>query len=419
MLWQAVLGFRENQCALRASALSLYTLFAIVPVMAMAFGIAKGFGFKQYLESEIMSLFAGREEIISKMLAFSNNLLERTKGGVMAVLGIILLLYSLIKLMSHIEATFNRIWWVPGNRSLIRKVTDYLTISLAAGVLVLFSGSVNIFMAGQVRDMAVWLNLPGTLAALISICGGIFPFLSTWLLFMFFFVIMPNTKINLRAAAAGSIIAGSLFQFIQIGYLNFQVGVASYNAIYGSFAALPLFLIWLQTSWIALLYGAEIAYAWENMEGEHTGSLTWEAASMRLKKILALRVVCICVRRFAEKALPPSDLDLARALNLPLHLVRQLLGVLVSSGLINEVVSREAVSRDVVPGSGSEEKSGYAPAWDIECLSIMDVLTAVEKAGIHEETLDYSLESEAFETSLREFEAAARASGGERKVKDI
>lgn len=409
VLWQAALGFQKDQCALRASALSLYTLFAVVPVMAMAFGIAKGFGFQQFLEAEVMSLFAGREEIIARVLTFSNNLLERTKGGLMAILGVILLLYSLIKLMSHIEATFNRIWWISGNRSLVRKITDYLTISLGAGVLVLFSGSVNIFMAGQVEEMAAWLNVPETMAAILATGGGVFPFISTWVLFLFCYIIMPNTRVNIRAAAAGSIIAGSLFQFVQIAYLQFQVGVSSYNAIYGSFAALPLFLIWLQTSWVVLLYGAEVAYAWENLEGGYTGNLTWETASMGLKKILALRMVRCCVRRFADKVPPASDVELARELSLPLHLVRQLLEILVRVRLLNEVMP--------VPGVSS--RAGYTPAWDIECLSIMDVLAAVDGEGVLEEGLGASLESEAFEASLQAFEVAARASRGERKLKDI
>ncbi len=409
VLWQAALGFKNNHCALRASALSMYSLFAIVPVMAMAFGLAKGFGFQQFFESEVMSLFAGQEEIISRVLDFSNNLLGRTKGGLMAVIGVILLLYSLIKLMSNVEATFNRIWWVAGSRSLIRKVTDYLTISLAAGVLVLFTGSANIFMAGRMKEVAGWLNLPEGLTKFIAMGGRVFPLLSIWLLFMFFYLIMPNTRVNPRAAAAGSIIAGSLSQFIQIVYLNFQVGVSGYNAIYGSFAAMPLFLIWLQTSWAVLLYGAQIAYAWENLDGGKSGTLTWETASIRLKKILALRVVRICVQRFADKTAPVSDVELARMLSLPLQLVRQLLGVLTRSGLLNEVI----------PVSAASARTGYAPAWDIECLTIMDVLDAVERVGGWEEGLGTSMACEAFEASFAEFETAARKSPGERKLKDI
>lgn len=406
VLWQAVQGFQKDLCALRASALTMYTLFAIVPVMAMAFGIAKGFGFQQFLEAEVMALFSGQEEIISKVLAFSNNLLERTKGGLMAIFGVILLLYSLIKLMSHIEATFNRIWWISGNRSIIRKVTDYLTTSLAAGALVLFSGSVNIFMTARMAEAFAYLNLPDNVNRLITLGGNFIPVLSTWLLFIFCYVIMPNKRVSIRAAVVGGIIGGTLFQIIQMAYLKFQVGVSSYNAIYGSFAALPLFLVWLQTSWVVLLYGAEIAYAWENSDHHENRSVAWDTMSIRLKKMLVLRMVRLCVHRFAAKEGPPSDVEIARDLRLPLYLVRRLLEVLVSSGILYEVVV-------------SDRDRGYAPGMDIECMSVMDVLAALEQQGSDLPVPGSALESEALEECLDVFERAARESKGERKLKDI
>ena len=129
----AIKGFKKDRCDLRASSLTLFTLLSIVPIMAMAFGIAKGFGFKEILEKQVLELFAGQEEVIQNVLAFSTNLLEKTKGGLMAVFGIILLFYSLIKLIGHIENAFNKIWWINDDRSLVRKFTDYIAISITAG----------------------------------------------------------------------------------------------------------------------------------------------------------------------------------------------------------------------------------------------------------------------------------------------
>lgn len=242
VLYQAGKNFNRDQCALRASALSLKTLFAIVPIMAMAFGIAKGFGFQLFLENEVRSLFAGREEIVENIITFSDNLLEKTQGGLMAVLGIMLLLYSLIYLMTQIETTFNRIWWVEDGRSIIRKITDFLTISLAACLMILLSGGINIFITTRLGEMLAFLALPINLEGFISWGFNFFPYLTTWGLFVFLYMIMPNKKVDIKAVAAGGIIAGSLFQIFQLAYFKFQVGVTSYNAIYGSFAALPLFI---------------------------------------------------------------------------------------------------------------------------------------------------------------------------------
>ncbi|MCG8687129.1 MAG: YihY/virulence factor BrkB family protein [Desulfobacterales bacterium] len=406
VLWRAAKGFQRDHGALRASALSLYTLFAIVPVMAMAFGIAKGFGFQQFLEAEVLSLFAGREEIIESVLVFTNNLLEKTKGGLMAVLGVILLLYSLVKLMAHIESTFNQIWWVRDGRSLVRKITDYLTISLAAGLLILLSGAVNLFMSTRLETLWNYFGLPLNIEGLIPLSLNVFPFVTTWVLFIFFYIIMPHKKVDPKAAAAGAIIAGTLFQIIQTAYLKFQVGVAGYNAIYGSFAALPLFLIWLQASWVVLLYGAEIAFEWENTENALAPDLSVDTMSIRLKKLAILGIVRGCVQRFANGSTPATDIQISRDLDLPLSIVHHLLEMLLKSRVLFAVK---------LP----DDTTGYTPAMDIECMSIMDVLSAVEHQGDEMVTPVGTLSAQALEECLDSFEEAARASVGERKIKDI
>lgn len=405
VLWQAAGDFRRDQCALRASALCLHTLLAIVPVMAMAFGIAKGFGFREYLEHEVMVLFAGQEEIAARVLTFSNNLLEKTQGGVMALLGILLLLYSLVKLMAQIESTFNRIWWVADGRSLVRKITDYLAISLGAGLLVIFSGGVNIFVSTRLEQMLAAVGLP--LEGIISLGFTVFPYLSTWILFILFYMIMPNKRVDVRAAGAGGVIAGTLFQLLQMAYLKFQVGVASYNAIYGSFAALPLFLIWLQASWTVLLFGAQIAFEWENTDFGLSRDMDVEALSSRSKKFFMLGIVRLCVGRFIRAESPATHRQLSRELELPPAAVRQLLETLVASRVLFEV------------NPAGDTAPGYTPAMDVECMSIMDVLSAVENQGDEAAAGDGTPVSRALEDSLDAFEAAARTCLGERKIKDI
>ena len=406
VLWRSARGFQRDNCALRASALTMYTLFSIVPVMAMAFGIAKGFGFQQFLENEIMAMFAGREEIITKVVTFSNNLLEKTKGGLMAIFGIILLFYALVKLMSHIEGAFNRIWWVQGGRSIIRKITDYLTISLAAGLLVLLSAGANLFVTTRLEKLLAYFGLPINVEGLITLGLNFFPYLSTWGLFIFFYLILPNKRVDVKAAITGGIIGGTLFQVIQMVYFKFQVGMTSYNAIYGSFAALPLFLIWLQASWVVLLYGAEIASEWENTDLTETQDIVTEDISLRQQKLIILRIVRLCVNRFARNEVPASDVEISRRLKLPLAIVRHLLDKLIASRLLYAVTAEDEIV-------------GYAPAMDIECMTIMDVLGAVENQKNQDVNMGVTLIAQAFEESLDAFDAAARSSLGERKIKDL
>lgn len=399
-------GFREDRCDLRASALTLFTLLSIVPVMAMAFGIAKGFGFQEMLEDKVLELFAGNEEVIQNILTFSSNLLERTKGGLMAIFAIILLFYTLIKLIGHIENAFNKIWWVKGDRSLVRKFTDYIAISITAGILVILSSSANVFITAFLEKFLAVINLPENIEDLISLGFNIFPFIPIWILFIFFYIFIPNKQVNIKSALAGGLIAGTIFQVAQMVYLKSQVGVSSYNAIYGSFAALPLFLIWLQASWGILLFGAEIAFAWENTEALETRNLEYSRLSIRLRKLIMLRIVHLCVVRFARTQPPVSDAEIAAEIKIPLKIVKVLLARLIECGVLLEANMK----------SGG---TGFVPALDIECLTIQDVLTAFEKRGDDIIEVGGTIEYEALEVSLKAFSDACEASQGNRAFKDI
>ena len=401
----AVKGFREDRCDLRASSLTLFTLLSIVPVMAMAFGIAKGFGFQQILEERVLELFAGQEEIIENVLEFSTNLLEKTQGGLMALFGLILLFYILIKLIGHIENAFNKIWWIKDDRPFIKKITDYIAISLTAGIMVVFSSSVNIFITAYLTKFLSNIQLPGDIINLISLGFKIFPFLPIWILFIFFYMFIPNKKADIKSALAGGLIAGTIFQIAQMSYIKFQVGVSSYNAIYGSFAALPLFLIWLQASWAIVLFGAEIAFSWENTETLETQDIDYDKISIRLKKLIILRIVHLCVNRFANKKTPAFDIYISTKMKIPLKIVKVLVAKLVECRVLLEVNWKKGI--------------GYVPASDIECLTICDVLTAFELRGDDIIRVGGTIEFQALEDSLNDFEKACKNSSGERNLKDI
>ena len=372
--------------------------------MAMAFGIAKGFGFQKYLETRILSLFAGQEQIIQNVLTFSINLLERTKGGLMAVLGIIFLMYALIKMMGHMEDIFNRIWRVRGNRLLIRKITDYISIAMAAGLLVIFSGSATIFVTGYLEKFMVILDLPVSLGRLLSFGLKIIPFLTVWMVFTFFYMFIPNKNVNVRAALAGGVIAGTIFQLAQIAYLQFQVGVSTYNAIYGSFAAIPLFLLWLNASWTIVLFGAEIAFVWEHFDVLQTDDPEYAHISVRVKKLIFLRIAVFCVNRFAQCRAPVTSSSVADHLHLSVNITSVFMEKLVHSRILFKV---------------SDPEPGFTPARDIESMTVMDVVTAFENMGKEELYLGDTLELTALEQSLETFATAARQSSGERLLKDI
>ena len=146
ILLAAVNAFQEHRCQLRASALTFYSLLSIVPVIAMAFGIAKGFAFEKILQEKILERFPGQEEILLEVFDFANSMLANTKGGLIAGVGVMLLFWAIIKMLGNIESSFNDIWSVKKERSLSRKITDYLSVMLVAPVLFVMSSSVTVFI---------------------------------------------------------------------------------------------------------------------------------------------------------------------------------------------------------------------------------------------------------------------------------
>ena len=233
-------GFIKDHGNLRASALTLYTLLSIVPVIAMCFGVAKGFGFEKTLEQQLLEQVPDQDTMILQLIEMARNMLDSTKGGLVAGFGVVLLFWTVIKVISNIEESFNHIWNVQKPRTMGRKLSDYLSLMLLAPVLIIAASSISVFVQAQLTSLINEFALPGTITALHIL--SYLPMLILWLLFSFLFMFMPNTRVNYSSG----IFAGTVFYILQSLYVSLQIGVSSYNAIYGSFAALPLFLVWLQ-----------------------------------------------------------------------------------------------------------------------------------------------------------------------------
>ncbi len=401
----AVKGFRKDNCMLRASALTFYTLLSIVPVMAMAFGIAKGFGFEKILRGEILIRLAGHEEAAQRIIDFSATLLAETKGGVMAAVGVIFLAWAVVKMLGHMEDAFNTIWRIKQGRALVRKFSDYLALLFVAPLLLILSGSTTVYIITRLK---VFFDAAGGavfMEPFVFFLVKLLPFFTIWLLFFFLYMFMPNKKVDLRAALMGALIAGAVYQIGQMIYFRFQVGVSHYNAIYGSFAALPLFLIWLQASWILLLMGAEIAFVWEGRRAVDEKEGVYEQMSMRTRKILCLRIALVCVQRFSGGLKAPSDSEISHELEIALGVVRMLLDDLVECNILAEITTP----------SGSR----FQPAMDLEFMTVMTVINALEVQGKSEVEIPGTMEFEALSHAVDLFAGAVSNVHGDRRLKDI
>ncbi|MFA6315973.1 MAG: YihY/virulence factor BrkB family protein [Elusimicrobiota bacterium] len=399
-------GFDEDKCQLRASALTFYSLLSMVPVAAMAFGVAKGFGFEKLLERHILERLQGQEKIAGQVIAFANRFLENTNGGIIAGVGVAVLFWTVVKVLGNIEASFNDIWGVRQPRTLMRKLADYLSIMLICPVLLILSSSTTIFIASQVELLLKTLSFLGPLAPLILMLLKFLPFVVVWVLFSFVYAFMPNTHVKLPAAICGGVAAGTIYELTQWIYITFQIGVTEYGAVYGSFAALPMFLVWLQVSWLIVLLGAEISFAYQNVatyEFEPDSILN----SYSFRRLLSLRVASHAVKRFCKGEPPSTEDALAQDLDIPIRLMRQLLFELVSAGVFSVVVLPDG------------EEKAYQPSRSAETWTIRDVMGMLENKGTTDLPVLESPELKKLRDGLEALARAVQASPANLVLKDV
>ncbi|MDD5268803.1 MAG: YihY/virulence factor BrkB family protein [Methylococcales bacterium] len=364
----AVQGFSRDLCPLRASALTLYSILSIVPVIAMLFGIAKGFGFETMLEKRLLEQAPDQDAMVLQLISFAQNLLESTKGGVVAGIGIVVLFWTIINVIGNIEESFNFIWKIAKGRSLSRKFSDYLSLMLLAPVLLIASSSITVFLDTKINWLIKVIELPEFGTWLVIRALGLSPLVLMIALFTFTFIFMPNHKISYRAGIMAGIVTGILYDMLQAAYLSLQIGVSSYNAIYGSFAALPLFVVWLQMGWMIVLFGCEVAFFLQNYE-IYRNNNRFSDLSFSLKKVIALQITHLIIKNFIQLKKPLTASEIATALVIPIAIIQPVLFNLIASHIIVEFKDHD------------DDDERYQPAVDINILSIAYIINALEQCG--------------------------------------
>ena len=405
----SVKNFGDNKCTLRAASLTFYTLLSIVPVLAMVFAVAKGFGFEHSMERKILEFAEGQEVAVRRLIEFARNLLENTSGGLIAGAGVVVLFWSVVRLLSSIELAFNEIWGVQRTRTWVRKLSDYMFFVIIAPIFFMTASSATVVVTAEVQNLARSSSFFEALGWVALTVLHVLPLILVWTLFVFMYLFMPNCKVRWASALLGGIVAGSLFQLTQWGYIAFQVGVTRYGAIYGSFAALPLFLIWLNMSWLIVLYGAELSFA-----RQHVDTYEFEpdcrAASLSVRKLFALGTVQACVKRFDSGGGAPTAEELSAELGAPIRLLNQLIEELLGAGVLSEVVRGE--SRGV-------EVRGYQPALPTDKVTVQDVLDRLEDCGQKELPMEESSAFKNIEASLAQLREVAARSEGNVRLRDL
>ena len=370
----AVRFFTAKRVVTKAAALTYSTLLAIVPILAVVFAIARGFGYNKFIEVWFRDALKSQPEVADAMIGFVNSYLVHTKSGVFLGIGLLFMLYTVLMLVSNIEDTFNEIWQVKNSRSVFRTFTDYLAMFFVFPILIVLTSGISIFLATVADRMPDFLMLDSAVRLLIDMI----PYVLMSGMFIALYIFMPNTHVKPICAVVPGILAGIAMQGLQFVYIHSQMFLSSYNAIYGSFAALPLFMLWMQISWTICLFGAELCYTNQNLDYYDYDAQTSEISHRYGLMLYAVLMSRIC-KRFAEGGRPYTAIELRNETNIPIRFINDLLYRLIEARLVIEITTDE-----------KGDTSKFMPAEDIKNLSVGVMIDRLESQGTWKIDLDIS-----------------------------
>ncbi len=354
-------GFFEDRAAVRAAALTYFTMLSIVPIFAIAFAIARNFGFEDMLHNFITNNMREQEEVMKWVTGMVDKLLSETREGLVAGVGGVILFWSVIQVLNNIEASFNDIWQIRKARSPMRKFSDYLAIMIITPFAIGLSGSFMVKIQSAASEFELFKPLIVTLIKSV-------PYVSIWILFTIIYIVMPNTKVKFKYALIAGVIAGTIALIFQSLYQNLQLGVLRWGTLYGTIAFVPLFLMWLQITWLIVLMGAELSFAYQNIE-----NYEFEENALNLsqnnKRILTLLISHQIIRNFEEGIEPWNTETLSHELGMPIRLVNELVYELVEAGILAELAA-----------DNPKERS-YQPAVDINKITVDFIYNQMELVG--------------------------------------
>lgn len=355
-------GFLKDQCIIRAAALTFTTILSIVPFLAVAFSISKGFGLQNSdtMRTWILQVTAGRPEVADKIIEY----IDRTNVQALGWVGVATLLFTVLSMVGTIEKAFNTIWNVQKGRTTWRRVTDFFPVIVFGPMFLLVASSFNVSLQNQeIVTTVLSVQAIGWLQAMFL---KIMPFLLILFAFTMMYAFIPYTRVNLKAALLGGAVGGALWQTAQWAYINWQIGAAKYNAIYGSFAQLPVLLIWIYISWIIVLLGSEVSYAWQNLNSFVKQRYFGQATPLERQKIAVLMMI-VLAKRFYDGLPSPSVQQISDGLMAPVPLVSDLFGLLTKEGYTVRADNPDA--------------EVYVPARALDEVRLLDIIRVINMDG--------------------------------------
>ena len=398
-----VKSFLNANLQSQAAALTYHTILALVPALAILFAIGRGFGFHNLLETQLFNYIPAQKETLDTVVGFVDAYLAQSSQGLFVGIGIALLLWTMISLMSNIEGAFNSIWGIKQGRSIWRKITDYTAMLLILPVLMICSSGLSLFMTSTLQNLFAFDFMSPVISILLKCASYIF----TWLFFAAMFMLIPNTKVKFKNALIAGVFTGTGFLILQWIFVSGQMYVSKYNAIYGSFSFLPLLLIWLQFTWVIILSGIAICYSSQSIY-RFNFSDKINIISKDYRSKITLAMMAIIVRHFdnGNKAITLDDFT--NKYDFPPRIAIE---------IIEELVEAKLVSKTIL--IDKDEEIGLQPAVDINKLSIAYVLNRLDNHGASGFVPNFNTNFSEISKALDNIESVITNNAGSTLIKDI
>jgi membrane protein len=370
IIYVVIRDLADGQLTLRAMSLVYTTLLSLVPLLALGFSVLKGFGVHNKVEPMLLNLLAplGAQgvEISNRIIEFVNNV----KVGVLGSLGLLLLLYTVISLLQKIERAFNYTWKVSQSRSFIHRFSDYLSVVFVGPMFIVLALGITASISDS--SVVVWMHDYVILDFIVNYTGKAVPYMLIIAAFTFIYMLMPNTKVKLKSALVGAVIAGIIWETTGWVFASFLLNSPNYIAIYSAFATLMFFLIWLYLNWVILLLGASIAFYHQNPEYLTPNQVSLKISSSA-KELLTMQVLLLICRRYNAMENEISFEEITEITSTPSIILSETLDSLEKGGFIIHT---------------SENTTRYFPAKPLNKIKVIDVIHHVRNDGIN-----YLLES--------------------------
>ncbi len=359
----SVRSFLDRSLQMKSAALTYSSVLALVPAIALLLAIGRGFGFQDSISDSLYQYFPAQHKVLETAMSFVDSYLKEANNGIFVGIGVVVLLWTLISLLSTIEEAFNSIWDIKKDRTLYQKITDYIAICLLVPVLMACSSGMSIFMSTMVQNnIALRIFTP-----VLNVALELSPLILAWFAFTLSYFLIPNTKVQFRYAAVAGAICAVGFQIMQLLFVNGQIYVSKYNAIYGSFAFLPLLLIWMQLSWLILLFGCVLSYSLQNIFAfNFLGDVSTVSPDYKRKVLLVITAAIF--QRFHRHQTPLDRNALSSLYDIPIRMVGEFTYTLHNAGLIYFVALQN-------------DSQGFTPAIEADKLSVGELFRKIDAQG--------------------------------------